>query len=68
MLGSVLVADSVISQAIDKVLHIKYMQEVDKKITPHTIRHTIIQSLKMVEENEMVKDLRIDDKYITSEY
>ena len=44
------------------------MQEVDKKITPHTIGHTINQSLKVVEEGEMRKDCRSDDIYITLEF
>ena len=38
---SIFTAESCIDFVIEKVCRIKYMQELDKKITPHTIGHTI---------------------------
>ena len=49
-LSSMVMAGNAVEAIIDKVMHIKYMEEIEKKITPHTICHTLIQSLKVVNE------------------
>ena len=41
------------------------MQELDTKITPYTLGHTMIQSLIVCESGEMYKDSKCDDIYIT---
>ena len=41
-MSSVGVAESCIEAILDKVVHIKYMQELDTKVTPYTLGHTLI--------------------------
>ena len=41
-MSSVLMAETCIDAVLDKVIHIKYMQELDKKITPYTLVHTMV--------------------------
>ena len=44
------------------------MQELDTKIAPYTLMHTLIQSQIVCESGEMYKDSKSDDVYITKEY
>ena len=41
-MSSLYSAESCIEAILDKIIQIKYMQELDKKITPYTLGHTII--------------------------
>jgi len=66
-MSSLLSADCVIEAILDKVMYIKYLEELEEKVVPFVIKYTTLQGLKVIEGCEMVKDRKLDDKYLTAE-
>ena len=67
-LGSLLVAGSLVDFIIDKVNHIKYLEELEKKKIPFTLCKTLTQSLMICDLVRVGKDCKKDDEFITAEY
>ena len=67
-LSSLLSVDCIIEAVINKVMHIKYLEELEKKVVPFVIKYTTLQGLKVIEGCEIVPDRKLDDKYLTAEW
>lgn len=66
MLSSLVVAESMVDTVISKVMHIKYMQELEAKVHPFVINYTFIQNLKAIDGIEFKYDTKIDDHLISA--
>lgn len=67
MLSSLVVAESMVDTVISKVMHIKYMQELEAKVHPFVINYTFIQNLKAIDGIEFKYDTKIDDHLISAQ-
>ena len=63
-LSSLVIAENVVNHLLDKVSHFKYMQELERKVTPYVIADTTGQALKSICAGELVYDPRIDDNLL----
>ena len=50
MMSSVEIAGAAIEAVLDKVAHIKYMEELEGKLRPYVINYTTSQALKCQED------------------
>ena len=66
-MSSLVGTDYVIEFILDKVMHIKYMQELERKVQPYVVNNLTLQGLKVVEISDLTADKKLDDKYLTAE-
>ena len=67
MMSSVVAAEHVIDAVLDKVAHIKYMEELEAKVRPFVINYTTLQGTKCLEALEVRHDYKLDDCYLAQD-
>ena len=62
---SIFQASTVVDSLLDKVVHMKYMEEIEAKVPQFTILSTTFLALKLVESLEIKYDSKADDEFLT---
>ena len=57
-----------IENIVAKVEHVKYMEEIERKIKPYVVLDTTEQALQCIGAGELKYDNRIDDHYLSQQW
>ena len=66
-MSSLVVAQAMVESVVAKTLHIKYMEELEKKIKPYVISGCTEQSMKLFTAVSLTHDNKVDDHLLSAQ-